>query len=410
MSISKIYYFNPTCELAVANGSFSYMPPLLLQKMEYDLSILPYIFCTENDYVLTENPPSEAFQHYLKNLGFELPSFKNLAELEAMPPGSFDAIVPWGWSPAAHFKLRNLKEKCSQEFRNSPLFEWNDDFRMLYERSTELNLLYRILKNNPLHWFIDPNRCGVKAGSFDEIEVVLKKHASIVLKAPISSSGRGIQIIRRPYLNASNKQWISGVFKQQNYLIVEPFIKKLVDLSFQFEVTNNPEVLYHGFSVFETNSNGQYNGTLIHPDLTTIFPKEAISEVKEKIGITAGILLKELYESDFLHKYRGFLGIDALLFRDENKLMIQPCIELNCRMNMGILCRLLEKKIDQKISGKFEISSIKNSDVQFIKEDISEIKNLSCWDRKNFNSRSLPLIESNPDSKFRAYLSLGSAR
>jgi len=377
--------------------------------MEFDLSILPFIFCTENDYVLTENPPSEMFLDYLKNLGFELPSFKSLAELEAMPPGSFDAIVPWGWSPSAHFKLKNLKEKCGIEFRNSPLFEWNDEHKLLYERSTSLNLLYQILKNNPPHWFIDPNRCGVKAESFEKIEVMLKKHSSIVLKAPVSSSGRGIQIIRRQHLNASNKQWISGVFKQQNYLIVEPYLEKLIDLSFQFEVKNNSEVLYHGFSVFETNSNGQYKRTFIHPDLISIFQGEAIFEVKEKIEITAGILKKVLYESDFLHNYRGYLGIDALLYRDQNKLMIQPCIELNCRMNMGIICQLLEKKIDQKASGKFEISPKKTDEFQIFNHNILTTSELIHRDGKIY-SGSLPLTEPNPNSKFGAYLSLGSAR
>jgi hypothetical protein len=409
MNNSKIFYFNPTCELAVANGSFSYMPPLLLQEMESDLAILPFIFGTEKDFVLTENPPSAIFQDYLKNLGFELPSFKNLTELEALPAGSFDSIVPWGWSPAAHYKLRNLKDKCSKEFKNSPTANWNDDHKSLYERSTSLDLLHKILRNDPPDWFIDQKFCGVKAGSFDEIEFMLKDHASIVLKAPVSSSGRGIQIIRKQDLNASNKQWISGVFKQQNYLIVEPFIEKLVDISFQFEVTNNSEVLYHGFTVFITNSNGQYKGTLIHPDLKTIIPEEDIVELQDKIDSTAGILKEALKESDFTRLYRGYLGIDALFFKDQNKLMMQPCIELNCRTNMGILSIFLEKKIDQKISGIFEIGSNKPGNLQNLMNGISTITQYPYSDATIY-SGCLPLTEFNPKTKFGAYLSLGSAK
>ena len=103
MAEANVFYFNPTCELAVANGSFSYQPPLLLQEMENDLSILPFVFCTENVFVLTEASPSTVFLQKLEKFGFELPQFCSLAELESLPDGSFEAIYPWGWSPATHF-------------------------------------------------------------------------------------------------------------------------------------------------------------------------------------------------------------------------------------------------------------------------------------------------------------------
>src|SRR5664279_5712908 len=109
MGKANVYYFNPTCELAVANSSFSYMPPLLLQEMERDLSILPFAFATENDFVLTENPPSDGFLQQLNDAGFDLPTFCRLADLDVMPTVSSRNICPWGWSPAAHFKLKNLK-------------------------------------------------------------------------------------------------------------------------------------------------------------------------------------------------------------------------------------------------------------------------------------------------------------
>ena len=96
MASGNIYYFNSTCELAVANESFSYQAPLLLREMEQDLAILPFVFASENDFVLTENIPSDEFQQTLRQAGFRLPEFCNLSELEAMPDGSFNAIFPWG--------------------------------------------------------------------------------------------------------------------------------------------------------------------------------------------------------------------------------------------------------------------------------------------------------------------------
>jgi len=361
MKKGNVYYFNPTCELAVANGSFSYMPPQLLKQMENDLAILPTIFCNKNDYVLTENPPTLEFQIYLKELGLDLPTFIQLSELENDNSLSFDSVVPWGWSPAAHFKLKNLKLKCSSEFQSSPVFEWKEEHRLLYERSSSLNLLDRILNEYSMDWLISPTLTGIIVKDYREIESILKRHSSVVIKAPLSSSGRGIQIIRNQGLNKSNEQWISGVLKQQQYLIVEPLLDKLLDISFQFEILHDSQIVYYGFSLFETNSNGQYKGTYIHPDLRKLLPGYNIEEVTNQIEATSTILKEALKTSRYAEHYAGFLGIDAIFFKNGSKLMMQPCIEVSCRMNMGILSLKLEGLIHPEISGKFEINRLKTN-------------------------------------------------
>ena len=405
MAKATVYYFNPTCELAVANGSFSYMPPLLLQEMERDLSVLPFIFASANDFVLTENPPSEGFVERMKDAGFDLPRFCRLNELEALPDGSFSNISPWGWSPAAHFKLRNLKETCTDKFKASPVFHWNTEHQLLFERLTSLNLLSEILTNNSNNWFIDPSLTGVKVTSIEEIDVLLKRHIPLVIKAPLSSSGRGIQIIRRENLSASNRQWISGVLKQQNYLIAEPFLDKLADLSFQFLVKDNFEIEYLGYSVFETNSNGQYNGTLIHPDLEAILSTEYFTSFQEKIGKTVDIIKKSLQKSVYAKFHQGYLGVDSILFVDRDQLFIQPCIEVNCRMNMGILSLILEKKIHRNSWGKFRLwyaESVKFKDFANEQSKTNQLKILNG----KVSSGFLSLVEPDLNKKFGAYFSL----
>lgn len=409
MAEANIYYFNPTCELAVANGSFSYQPPLLLQKMESDLSILPFVFCNENDFVLTENPPSADFLQRLKMAGFDLPRFCSLAELESFPGGSFDAIYPWGWSPATHFRLKNLKEKCGNQFKESPVYSWRDEHKLLFERLTSLKFLTGILNNNPPDWFISKEMVGEKVTSCEEIDSLLKKHSPLVLKAPLSSSGRGILIIRNTKLNTSNKQWISGVLKQQNYLIAEPFLKKLIDLSFQFRVLSDFKIEYLGFSIFETNSNGQYRRTLIRPDLKKIMPEKNTPKLKEMICATADIISNALEKSIYANWHRGFLGVDAMIFKHKESILMQPCIEINSRMNMGILTMFLEKKMHPESTGTFELfydSAGKYHD--FIVEQ-SQLNPPKLKEGK-ICSGFLPLVEPSMLSKFGAYVSLGEAK
>jgi len=409
MGKANVYYFNPTCELAVANSSFSFMPPLLLQEMERDLSILPFVFATENDFILTENIPSDGFLQKLKHIGFNLPSFCSLADMESLPSGLLGNICPWGWSPAAHFKLRKLKEKCDQEFRIDPISIWRKDHQKLFERSSSLSLLTKIVNQNPPEWIIGRSLIGEIVTNCIEIELLLKKHTSIVLKAPMSSSGRGIQIIRKPRLRESNKQWITGVLRQQNYLIAEPFLEKLIDFSFQFQILPNAEIKYLGYSVFETNSNGQYKGTLINPYLKSILPEENTSELETMIGKTAMLLSEYLKKSLYTEFYHGFFGVDALIFKHHDRLMIQPCIEVNSRMNMGVLSMYLEKQLHPQATGKFELFYGKPGEyLNFVKENL-KLYPIKLRDEQLY-SGFISLVEPTENKKFGAYIALGTAR
>jgi len=409
MSKANVFYFNPTCELAVANGSFSYIPPLLLQEMECDLAVLPLVFASENDFVISASPPSAEYIQLLKDCGFEVPRFCSLSELEEMPTGSYDVICPWGWSPAAHFKLKNLKEKCSGEFKTNPVYNWHEGHQSLFERSTSQNFLTGILNNNPQSWLISKSMTGVKVTNLTEIESMLNKNPALVLKAPMSSSGRGVQIIRRKILNNSNKEWISGVLKQQNYLIAEPFLEKLADLSFQFRINEDSDIEYLGHSFFETNSNGQYKGSFIHTGLKDIFPDENSDELEEMIGTTALVIGKELMSSVYVRWHRGFLGVDAMIFRNEKRLMMQPCIEINCRMNMGILTLFLERKIRKEAKGKFELFyGVPGEFEVYAKKNI--LLNPPVYQDGKISSGFFPLVEPVCQQKFGAYFLVGGTR
>ncbi|MFY9151434.1 MAG: hypothetical protein WAO52_05435 [Prolixibacteraceae bacterium] len=408
MNKPNLYVFNPTCELAVANGSFSYMPPLLLQDMERDLSILPFIFADPTDFVLTEYPPSDEFKQSLTDAGFELPVFCTHSELAIRSETGINALYPWGWSPAAHFMLKKFRERCSDDFKNSPVYEWQPKHKVLFERETSLNLLLDILNKNQANWLVDREKTGIKVYGIMEIENILKIHRIIVLKAPLSSSGRGIQIIRKDELNNSNRQWISGVIKQQKYLIAEPYLDKRMDFSFQFKILND-DLEYLGYSIFETNSNGQYKGTFIRPDLNHFFPKEEICALSERIEKTALLIEKSLKKSDYAKFHRGFLGVDALIFNDHEELKIQPCIEVNCRMNMGILGMFLERIIHQESIGIFTLYTGNPGEFKKFALEQSKIKPIRFKEGK-ICSGFIPLTEPDSKKRFGAYSVLEFAR
>jgi hypothetical protein len=403
-----VFYFNPTCELAVANGSFSYMPPRLLRKFEQDCSALPFVFGTSSDFVLTENKPSTEFMKRWSDAGFEMPEFCSLKELISETTSSLGTIFPWGWSPPAHFKLKELKEKCSLPFKESPVYKWNEKHVALYERFTSLSFLKKFLDEHPFDYFIDKKLTGTKVTNIEEIESLLKTNCPLVLKAPLSSSGRGIQILRKQTLNTSNIQWITGILNQQSYLIAEPFLEKIVDLSFQFNINELGQSEYLGYSVFETNSNGQYKSTLIHPETGNSIYSEIPKELDSVIEITAKLLTEALIGSVYASLHRGFLGIDAMIFKDNEGLKMQPCIEINSRMNMGILTMQIEKKIHSESMGKYELFYGASGDFQQFAIKNKHDNPLKMRNGKLF-SGFLPLVEPDGEKQFGAYIILGTA-
>jgi hypothetical protein len=408
MSNADVFYFNPTCELAIANGSFSYMPPRLLRQFENDCSVLPFVFGNPRDFVLTDKIPSRDYILKLSDAGFEIPEFCKLDELVSRNDESFDSIIPWGWSPAAHFILKDLKAKCSQEFQESPVFNWKEEHKILFERKTSLQFLTDFLKQNTLDFYIEKAFSGTIVTEIAEIEELLKFQASVVLKAPLSSSGRGIQIIRKPTLSNSNRQWVSGILNQQKYLIAEPYLDKIADISFQFRITDKSEPEYLGRSVFETNTNGQYKCTFIHPEIGNSVFLEMFKETKKMIDITAERLKKALKHSVYAMHHRGFIGIDALIYRDILGLKIQPCIEINCRMNMGILSMQIEKKIHQDTTGKYELFYGSRGEFQnFATKKTCEFP-LKTRNGK-LSSGFLSLVEPDSEKQFGAYMDLMEA-
>jgi hypothetical protein len=407
MPNSDVFYFNPTCELAVANGSFSYMPPRLLREFEQDCSVLPFVFGTSGDFVLTEKMPSKEFILKFTDVGFEMPEFCTLKELISGKTETIGSILPWGWSPAAHFYLKDLKEKCSHEFRESPVSNWKADHKSLFERITSLHFLADFLEQNPFDFFFDQELIGTKVTRIEEIENLLKTHIPLVLKAPMSSSGRGIQIIRKQTLTTSNRQWISGIFNQQKYLIAEPFLNKVMDFSLQFNISNDgPE--YLGYSVFETNSNGQYQSTLIHPEIERSGTSGINSEMRTKIETTA-LLLKKALKDSVYDKHSGFLGIDAMIFREKEGLKIQPCIEINSRMNMGILTTQIEKKTHVNTTGKFALFYGTRGEFKRFADNMTLEHPLKIRNGK-LSSGFISLVEPDAETQFGAYFSLTADR
>ncbi len=395
-SLSKIFHFNPTCEIAIANGSPFYQAPALLRNFEEELAPILLFFTSSNDFVLSSRTPSsrvvDTYKEFKLSQGELITKEKALKQTANLPV----QLSPWGWSSAELNYLSEFQQTNEQLQQVQRLLQSD-----LFQRKHAVQFLSDFLSNHTDPIFPRTKDLPRIMHTVDEVANFLEQKQQIVLKSPLSSSGRGLQVIRKNQLNTSNLRWINTIIKQQHYLIAEPLFDKQVDLSFQFEITADHSIRYHGISYFDTNSNGQYQGHWLYPSQAKVNPFFNENELNQ----LASELIKQLENSPFSSIYRGFIGIDALIYQEGQQAKIHPCLEINPRMNMGILSKYMEQKIHPESSGQYRVYyNPKVPFIDFIKQ--AQQKNPPFAVDQKLCKGLVPLTAPEPQSKFGAYLNL----
>jgi hypothetical protein len=336
--------------MAIANGEVAWQPNRILQQFEKDLELLPYIFAQSEDYIIVSELPENEFLNSLKTIKNISPNYipkSRLKDEKAFQNHQNINLQPWGWSPVAHHLLNSLKSKTSQSFRNSLNFIWKEKLKEIVSRKFSAIILNSICNKNPSMPYTPKSLHPVSIDNVNKIEEYVRKWNQVVLKAPWSSSGRGVQMLRYAEINKSNKQWVSGVIKQQGFIMIEPLLDKIEDFSLQFHISPK-KIEFLGVGKFETNTNGQYISNTINPD--TQFIEKIVPLERLVLQITDALKLKKIQES-----YEGYAGFDLMTINYNNQVLIQPCVEINWRYNMGLVALQLQKLIHPQAKGTFGV-------------------------------------------------------
>ena len=332
--MSKLFVFNPDCEMAIANGDKFYMCPSNIQRMIKDLALLPAYLADADDAVWVEN--SRAARHFENGLQRAC----KYVDDEALKVGDRTwRGEPWGLSPKiCHWMAeKNLGE------------EWKASWKEWFSRKTaQRGLGYLLSKGLVEEEEIIPHVFS----SLEELKNIVKTGRWIV-KAPWSSSGKGLLRLENG-LQKKEKEWIGGILKRQGYMMLEKHLTKVMDFAMEYYL--KPEkVDFLGWSAFDTGEHGEYISNLVDSQ-ENIEKKIALltgSEKLEALKLEMPKMLKYV-----LPDYKGHLGIDMMVYRNEQgMLQIQPCVEINLRYNMGIVAlHLYSKYMQLGRSGSFNIS------------------------------------------------------
>jgi hypothetical protein len=402
-----VYFFNPTCEYAVSNGYASWQPNRLLQKMESDLDTLPLFFAQPNDVVLVRKMLSKNFLRNMEKLGILLPHFMQLEEaLKTNENGvKLNRLLPWGWSPAAHKLLGPLKESCSASFLNSPVANWDSTQKEFYSKKFSLGILENLLPLLPKEKVLPPEMLPRVVTARDEFQQLIEQWGKLMVKAPWSSSGRGLQPITKTPVVPKVWEKLMGIVNEQGYAIAEPLLDKVLDMALQFEMKAG-NINYLGKSIFLTDKKGQYQGNFLKGMPKNILPetKEIAEELPEMLKTP---LIKILEESAFSENYEGNFGVDLLIYRDEEgQLRVNPCLEINVRQNMGLLSLHLERYLAPGSNGMFKTFYQKDTLFSAFADEMKE-KYPPVISNSQIAEGFFPLTEVTSYAQFGAYIIAG---
>lgn len=81
-----------------------------------------------------------------------------------------------------------------------------------------------------------------------------------MVKAPWSSSGKGILFIPKGQMTCKEEEVLSGILRKQGYVMVEKRLNRVLDFAMEFEMDRLFHLNFLGYSVFQTSRRGEYEG------------------------------------------------------------------------------------------------------------------------------------------------------
>ena len=282
----RLLVFNPENDMALASGLSGYTAPESIERYSRSHWMLPRLWAREDDLVWD----------WKQDL-----SDKNITE-----------VVPWGWSKALVYRLQKAGVRRDVMPSDAVL----DGLRTLSSRVFTSKLQREL--------GLDAAVCT----SWEEVESFARRVGTCVMKAPWSSSGKGLMMVSSP----TARGWMQNTVTREGAVVCERWMERVQDFALEFTVEESGAVRYEGLSVFRTSPSGRY----VAHDFVT--PEEQRAVLMQWTGEEEVLRWRtwwqtRLEENDIrAFSYVGPMGVDMLV---DAAGKINPCVELNWRMTMG---------------------------------------------------------------------------
>ena len=342
-----LHIFNPEHDIALASGLANFTAPHAGRQLRHDLGYMPALWASDGDALLTD----DAEQARSRLSRWPQASAVDIVGRDQLSQLAIDRIEPWGWNIALRAYL--LRHGVSE--RLMPTEAGLAEARQLSHRR-QAAVLQKELRL----------KCGVErttgeayeCRSEEEVMQLLQQYGRIVLKAPWSSSGRGLRFLKSEGMddmtadgvaglqpmNMQLKGWFRNVVAAQGSVMAEPYYPKVKDFGMEFFSDGDGRVVFLGLSLFHTE-NGAYSGNIVATEamkreqLCYYVADSLLTEVQKRLCQLLGKML--------CGKYRGPLGVDMMVVAGTNGgFLLHPCVEINLRRTMGHVAIALFQRLN----------------------------------------------------------------
>ena len=321
MEVQTLHIFNPEHDIALASNLANFTAPHAGRQLRSDLGFLPVLWADESDAVLVDNVEVAArtCQRLCRKMGKTLCRFVDKSQLAHL---DISRVEPWGWDLA----LRALLKRSGVGEQLLPTDGKLERIRLLSHRRTSAQLLPLLQTDGTIG---EAYECTTT----EQVAALKEQYGQVVVKAPWSSSGRGVRF-------DENAAWVSNVIARQGSVMVEPYYNKVKDFGMEFESTDQG-IRYVGLSLFHTR-NGAYTGNILATEQAK----------RERMGRYVSLDLLDTVSQQVaqqldLGDYRGPFGLDMMVVRGNGSFLLHPCVEINLRRTMGHVALSLSPDDDE---------------------------------------------------------------
>lgn len=322
----NLHIFNPEHDIALASNLSNFTAPHAGRQLRHDLGFLPEVWAEEGDCILVDDVELAQYEgkKFLQAITRQLGRSASHPSCQFVPykPSAClqqtTSVMSWGWDRALKARLNRIG--IAPELM--PSDQQLDDIRNLSHRRTSATLLPQLQTDGTIG---EAFECTTP----DEVEGLLNRYGRVIMKAPWSSSGRGLRFLDVQHTPLQMQVgWLKNLLAAQGSVMVEPYYNKVKDFGMEFTCTAEGEIRYEGLSLFHT-ANGAYIGNVLATENTKL---ETISHY---ISIDLLNITKEkichLLSPFLTGRYEGPFGVDMMITEGG----LHPCVEINLRLTMG---------------------------------------------------------------------------
>ena len=412
--MNEIKMFNPEHDMALANGDKHFIAPRNIREMAHDLA--PLLEFVEEDGVLV-----------------------------------------WGWDHAIKSQLLRMGVAAETLPTDGALTA----LRQCSERASAHRLLHAFHADHPDGPYIGES---ILAHSLDDVAAYASRHGHIILKDPLSSSGKGLRHVNegglplplsQPKVDARTfrslaqrgkargrsqgggtsdpseqsgggmssfssslekvKNWGNALIRRHGYLTAEPYYNKVQDFAMEFCVREG-QCRFIGYSLFNTNAHGRYESNLLMDDerietlLTQYIPHSALHEVRDWVISHCDHIIPAEWDTT---RHPLYFGIDMMVVNSQFSILnsqfrIHPCVEINLRLNMGIIAHEVHRKLlAPGVEGRFHVAAFPSEEAaqQFHREHTEKYP--PVYREGKMMSGYHPLTPLYPHTRHHAYIICG---